>query len=89
MKYSEDRIKNVSLQIHDRLYLDNDVDYTDEDEALKVIKDVMLGFFNMEDEIDDAVSKKIATLKRNVTPGTPEWEILYQKYFEEELNKRQ
>lgn len=89
MKYSEDRIKNVALQIHDRLYLDNDVDYTDEDEALKVIKDAMLGFFHMEDEIDDAVSKKIATLKRNVTPGTPEWEILYQKYFEEELNKRQ
>jgi hypothetical protein len=85
MKYSEDRVGVVSLKIHDRLYLDNDVDYTDEDAALRAIKDAMLKFFKVEDAIDSAVHQKILSLKRGVMPGTPEWEVLYQKYFEEEL----
>ena len=89
MKYSEDRIMNIALQIHDRLYLDNEVDYTDEDESLKIVRQTMLGFFSLEDKIDDVVTNKILTLKRGVTPGSPEWDILYQKYFEEELNKHQ
>lgn len=89
MKYSEDRIMNLALQIHDRLYLDNEADYTDEDEALKVIRQTMLGFFSIEDKIDDVVTQKILSLKRGVTPGSSEWEVLYQKYFEEELNKHQ
>lgn len=87
MKYSEDRIKNIALQIHDRLYLDNEVDYTDEDEALKVIKDTLLHYFQLEDQIDDIVTKKILSLKRGVTPGSAEWDIMYQKYFEEEMRK--
>lgn len=88
MKYSEDRIKNIALQIHDRLYLDNEVDYTDEEESLKIIKSVLLNYFQLEDQIDDVVTKKIMTLKKNITPGSSEWEILYQKYFEEEMQKR-
>lgn len=87
MKYSEDRIKNIALKIHDRLYLDNDVDYTDEDGSLQVIKDVMLKFFQLEDQIDDIVTQKIMSLKKNVTPGSPEWDVLYRKYFEEEAAK--
>lgn len=88
MNYSEDRIKNLALKIHDRLYLDEDVDYTDEDEALACIKKTMIGFFTLEDKIDDFVRQKIQSLKKNVSPGSPEWEILYRKYFEEELGKK-
>lgn len=87
MRYSEDRIGVVGLKIHDRLYLDNDVDYTDEDAALRTIKETMAEFFKLEDAIDDAVTHKILSLKRGVMPGTPEWQVLYQKYFEEELLK--
>jgi hypothetical protein len=87
MKFSEDRIKKIALQIHDRLYLDNDVDYNNEDEALRAIKKVMLNFFQLEDKIDTLVTQKIYSLKKGVTPGTNEWDILYNKYFEEELVK--
>lgn len=87
MKYSEDRIGALALKIHDRLYLDEDVDYTDEDVALACIKKTMTQFFALEDKIDDTVREKINTLKRNVVPHSAEWEILYSKYFEEELKK--
>lgn len=87
MSYSEDRIKTVALRIHDRIYLDNDVDYTDEDAALAAIKAVMVKFFATYEQIDDIVTNKILSLKRGVIPGTPEWDVLYQKYVEEELRK--
>ncbi len=87
MKFSEERIKKVALQIHDRLYLDNDVNYPDEDEALRAIKKVMVNFFHVEDQIEDAVTKKIHSLKKGILPGTSEWDVLYNKYFEEELIK--
>lgn len=87
MSFSEDRIKTVALRIHDRIYLDNDVDYTDEDAALALIKSVMTKFFATYEKLDDIVTSKILSLKRGVMPGTSEWDIMYSKYMEEEIKK--
>ena len=89
MKYSEDRIKNIALNINDRLYLDNFVDYTDEDQALVVIKETLLKYFQRGDEIDEIVRNKIASQKAEIIPGSRDWDILYRKYFEEEMRKYQ
>lgn len=87
MKFSEERIRKLALQIHDKLYFDNLVDYIEEDEALKVIKEVMTKFFQLEDQIHDIVSQKIMSLKKGILPGMTEWDVLYQKYFEQEMAK--
>ncbi|MBX7149903.1 DUF507 family protein [bacterium] len=87
MKLTEDRISNICHKIHDRLYLDEVVDYTDEDEALRVIKSTFLGMMQLEEKIDEAVRAKIASLKRGVIEGTPEWDVLHRKYAEEEMAK--
>lgn len=88
MRLSEDRISNISHKIHDRLYLDELVDYKDEDEALRLIKKVFTHFLVLEDEVDDFVRTKIQSLKKGVTEGSPEWEVLHHKYFEEEMRKK-
>lgn len=87
MKYSEDRIKSLALKIHDKLYLDEDVDYVDEDKALVQIKKAMLNYFQLEDTIDEKVRAKINSLQREVHPGTNEWNTLYRQYYEEEIRK--
>ncbi|MBI4411327.1 MAG: DUF507 family protein [Deltaproteobacteria bacterium] len=88
MRLTEDRISHIALKIHDRLYLDELVDYTDEDEALRVIKKTMADFLAADDQIDDFVREKVRSLKKGVTEGSPEWEVLHKKYYEEELSKR-
>ena len=88
MRLSEDRISHICHKIHDRLYLDELVDYTDEDEALRVIKKTMADFLATDDQIDDFVREKVRSLKKGVTEGSPEWEVLHRKYYEEELKKR-
>lgn len=88
MRLSEDRISHICHKIHDRLYLDELVDYTDEDEALRVIKKTMADFLAADDQIDDFVREKIRSIKRGIVEGSPEWEVLHHKYYEEELRKK-
>jgi hypothetical protein len=40
-----------------------------------------------EDELEEAIRRKIASQKRDVPEGSPEWDLLFRKYYEEELKK--
>lgn len=85
---AEEQVTHLSHQVHDRLYNDDLVDYPDEDRALKTIKKVFRETLQAEDELDDEIRKKIASLKRTVMEGSPEWEVLYRKYMDEALAKK-
>lgn len=86
--FSDDRLSHLAHLIHDRLYQDEDVDYVDEDKALREIKKRLIDYFKVEEAADNMVREKIASLKKGVYEGSREWEILYRKYLEEELAKR-
>ena len=40
-----------------------------------------------EDELEEAIRRKIASQKREVPEGSPEWDLLFRKYYEEEIKK--
>lgn len=88
MKLSDERISHISHLIWDAIYDDDLADYADDDEALKAIKTAFTHYLSIEDEIDETVREKIASLKRGVNEAHREWDILYRKYYEEEANKR-
>ncbi|RMG59415.1 MAG: DUF507 family protein [Deltaproteobacteria bacterium] len=88
MKLSEDRISHIAHMIFDRLYDDDVVDFDDEEEGLREIKRAMVDFFKYYDEIDATCRRKIESLRKKVPEGSPEWEILYRKFFEDELSRR-
>lgn len=56
--------------------------------ALAECKQTLGEHFRQEEKIDEAVRKKIASLSRRVMPGSTEWDVLYRRYFEEELRKQ-
>jgi hypothetical protein len=85
---SEDRQAHLAKVITDSIWNDDLVDYSDEDMAVRVAKQAIALFVKEDEEIDQRAREKVATLKRGVAEGTPEWEILYRKYYEEERNKR-
>ncbi|PIS12129.1 MAG: DUF507 domain-containing protein [Bdellovibrio sp. CG10_big_fil_rev_8_21_14_0_10_47_8] len=88
MIISEDRQSHLAHKITDAIWNDDLVDYTDEDLALRLAKKAIMEFVKEDMDIDQKARDKVASLKRNVTEGTPEWDILYRKYYEEERNKR-
>lgn len=88
MIISEDRQSHLAHKITDAIWNDDLVDYTDEDLALRLAKKAIAEFVKEDMEVDQRAREKVASLKRGVVEGSPEWDILYKKYYEEERGKR-
>lgn len=88
MILSEEKQTHLAHVIIDGIWNDDLVEYSDEDEAIREAKRVMVEFVKKETAVDDAVRQKIATLKKNVFEGTREYDLLYKKYYDEEINKK-
>ncbi len=88
MIISEDRISNLAHKIMDRLWRDDLADFADEAKSLSTIKSSIQSYFSVTEEIDEAVRKKLASYAQAKVPGSRDWDILYQKFYKEELAKR-
>lgn len=85
---SEDRQTHFAHVIVEGLCKENLLECEDRVRALRSAKRAIQIFLSLEEEIDKKVCEKIRSLKRGVMEGTEEWNILYQKYFEEERQRR-
>ncbi len=89
MRLSEDRISHLSHLILDKLVRDRSVDVLQpEAKLLREIKRTISDELKYEDEADEAARRTIQSLSRKVPEGSREWDVLYRKYFEEEMNRR-
>jgi hypothetical protein len=89
MRLSEDRISHLSHLILDKIVRDRNIDVLlAEERLLREIKRTITSEFQYEDEADAAARRTIQSLSRRVPEGSREWDVLYRKYFEEEMNRR-
>jgi len=40
-----------------------------------------------EDELEESIRRKIASQRRDLPEGSAEWDLLFRKYYEEEMKK--
>lgn len=59
----------------------------DDGQMLKEIKRVLAAELAQEAEIDRKVKAKLASYSRGIVEGSPEWDVLYRKTFEEETRR--
>jgi hypothetical protein len=88
LRLSADRISHISHLISDGIWKDDLVDFTDDDKVLQEIKRIITEFLSIEDEADNTARSKIHSLARDIPEGSREWDVLYKKYLDEELNKK-
>lgn len=60
----------------------------DEVQALREIKRVLAAELAEEEEIDRAVRARLTSYSRPLFEGSPEWDVLYRKFVEEERLRR-
>ncbi len=85
----DDRYSDLSHKILDELYEEYLIDYDVSDNQVKnVIFKAFKSFIKAYEEIDDIVYEKIRRMKKDVLPGSSEYELLYERLFQEELLKR-
>jgi hypothetical protein len=88
MILSEDRVSHLAHLVIDGIWDDDLVDYTDDEAALRAGKRGLSEFVKDVEEVERRAHAKVASLKRGVVEGSPEWDVLFGKYFEEEMQKR-
>ena len=86
MRLSREKILRLSHLILDYLDKDDAVEYFAapqevRQDIVKIISDEM----KADEAIDGLVRRKIETQKRVIVEGSDEWEVLYRKYYEEEM----
>jgi hypothetical protein len=60
----------------------------DQTKALREVKLVIAEHMKVEAELDQQVRRRLESYSRPIPEGSQEWDVLYQKTFEEELRKR-
>jgi len=85
----DDRYSDLSHKILDELYEEYLIEYDVNDNQVKnVIFNAFKEYAKAYDEIDDIVYEKIKNQSKEIPVGSSEYDILYERYFKEELNKR-
>ncbi len=86
MKLSRDRINRLSHLILGQLNQDEEVEFfADPQEIRQAIVRLISEEMKADEAIDALVRRKIESQKRTIVEGSDEWEILYRKYYEDEV----
>lgn len=88
MKLTHEKVIQLSHQIMSAVDELDEVEIFEEpntirQEIVKILNDLLLE----EEKIDAAVRLRITSQKRTIAEGGAEWDILYRKYYSEELRK--
>jgi hypothetical protein len=88
VKLSRERCMHLSHLILDYLNTEDRIDfYAEPQEVRQDIFRLISDEMKADEAIDVAVRRKIETQRRNIAEGSDEWDVLYRKYYEEEISR--
>ncbi len=88
MRLSRDKVNKLAHTVADALAELEQVEFVEDRntirmEARRILEELMAE----EAKIDLAARQKIESQRRTILEGTQEWDILYRKYYNEEVKK--
>jgi hypothetical protein len=88
-KYSRDKVIELSHKMVNSLAgLGDQVEMVEEKNEVRLeIMRQMQGLLHEESQMDRGVRDKIRSQKREIAEGSEEWDLLFRKYYSEELRK--
>jgi len=87
MRLTEDRISYIAHLFSELAVKQGYITTSEPGRLLTATKDVIMSYCKLDDTVDDLVRKKIASHSRVIMEGSPEWDVMYKKYFAEEMAK--
>ena len=85
----EDRFSNIAHLIMDYLYEEDFIHFIVNDNQVKnLISESISNFIKGYDEADSLAYEKIKTYKRKLIPGTEDYNLVFNRLYEEELIKK-
>lgn len=88
MRISRDKVNKVAHVVTDALAEMNEVDFVEDRNTIRLeVRKILEDLLNQEEKIDLSARAKIESQKRTILEGSQEWDILYRKYYNEEVKK--
>ncbi len=86
MRLTREKVVRLSHRIIDHLVKAEDLEFIeDRDTIRQEIVTILMNLLKEEEKVDAAARAKITSQKKKeILEGTPEWDVLYRKYYEEE-----
>lgn len=90
MRLSNAKINHLANLVMDYLRSEQGVEFFQEDSDIRLeIARVIQDELKDDEVIDTAVRYKIESQARDIPEGSEEWDILYRRYYDDEMSKRQ
>ncbi len=87
-RLSREKVNFLSKQILNLLYHNEQVEFMDDPNEIRLtIVRAIEEEMRLYDSLDKKAVEKIQSQKKSIEEGSREWEILYRKYYNEELAK--
>jgi uncharacterized protein len=88
MRISREKVNHISKTIVTDLAKRDDFDYKTELNDVRLqITHVINEYLKIEDSADENARKICASYSRKMREGTDEWDILYNRHYEEHMSK--
>ena len=88
MRISRDKANKVAHVVTDALADIDEVEFLEDRNTIRLeVKRLIEELLNQEARIDQSARTKIESQKRTILEGSQEWDILYRKYYNEEVKK--
>ena len=88
MRLSRDKVNKVAHVATDALATVDEVDFIEDRNTIRLeVRKILEDLLNQEARIDQSARLKIESQKRTILEGSQEWDILYRKYYNEEVKK--
>ncbi len=88
MRISREKINKLAHAVADTLADMDNVDFVEDRNSIRLeAKRLLENLMAQEAKIDAAARQKIENQRRTILEGSQEWDILYRKYYNEEVKK--
>ncbi len=88
MRVSHDKVSRLTKSVFESLREFEQLVFVEDPQVIRQeIRATLEHLLNEEEGIDKAARQKIESQKRTIIEGTQEWDILYRKYYADEVKK--
>jgi len=88
MRLSREKVNKLSHLVTEELVKLEDIEFIEDRNTIRLeIVKIVNEELKKEETLDQEARRKIASQKKTVPEGSLEWDILYRKYYAEEVKK--
>ena len=85
---TREKVVRISHQLIDLLVQSNDVEFIEDRDTIRQhMVQTMTNVLKEEERVELEVRKRITSQKKEILEGSEEWDVLFRKYYSEELRR--